>query len=104
MFQVSKIFAVIFCFLKTDISSVVIFFFYPYSLVSSFTAHPDLLDQKERKADDDFCREKQVPVTHTHTSTHTLLELCSTSPCHPVIGVLRSGENLERQQEDSKTT
>lgn len=75
MFQVSKIFAVIFCSLKTDISNVVIFFFYPYSFLSSFTAHPDLLDQKERKADDDFCRDKQIPVTHTHISTRTFRAL-----------------------------
>ena len=40
-----------------------------------------------------------------YTCKHAVCsELCSTSPCHPVIGMLRGGGKLEHQQEDSRTT
>lgn len=51
VFQVSKIFAVIFLPFKTSHiqCSDFVFLFYTYSLVSLFTVHPELLDWKERE-------------------------------------------------------
>lgn len=62
MFQVSKSFALIFCSLKTDISSIVTFFF-SFTLIPwviLFTAHPDFLGQEEGETYDVW-REK-IPV------------------------------------------
>lgn len=79
-----------------------------YSLVSTFTTHPDLLGRED---DNDFYRDKQIQVTHMHISTHTLtyralthLTQYSNYCCSGETGGTGAGVCLKYKQENFRTT